>query len=227
MKDAYQQSRGYDIAFIDWRMPGMSGIEITKAIRATFDDDTVIVVASAYDLGEITQEAKMAGANVVVPKPMFQSTVFDLLMNITGGKYHDDSDGPAYHFKGKRVLLAEDNALNAEVAGELLGIVGFEVDRAKDGKAACDKFALAPVGTYDAILMDIQMPVMNGHEAARRIRQSDHPQAKTIPIIAVTANAFTDDVKASLAAGMNDHITKPIDTERLYQALDKLVGQTR
>ena len=227
MKKAYEESRGYDIAFIDWRMPGMSGIEITKAIRATFDDDTVIVVASAYDLGEITQEAKMAGANVVVPKPMFQSTVFDLLMNITGGQYSEKSDKPQYNFKGKRVLLAEDNALNAEVEGEILGMVGFAVDRAKDGKMACDKFELSPEGTYDAILMDIQMPVMNGHEAARHIRASSHPQGKTIPIIAVTANAFTEDVKASLAAGMNDHIAKPIDTERLYETLNELVGQSK
>ena len=227
MKAAYEKSQGYDICFVDWRMPGMSGIEITKAIRTTFDDDTIIVVASAYDLGEITQEAKMAGANVVVPKPMFQSTVFDLLMNISGGKYQEDKQASAFCFKGKRILLAEDNALNADVAGEILGLVGFAVDRAKDGKAACDKFELSPAGTYDAIIMDIQMPIMDGHEAARKIRASSHPQAKTIPIIAVTANAFTEDVKVSLACGMNDHIAKPIDTERLYRALDKFVGQTR
>ncbi|MDD3336838.1 MAG: response regulator, partial [Eubacteriales bacterium] len=227
MKHAYESSRGYDICFVDWRMPGMSGIDITKAIRAIFDDDTVIVVASAYDLAAIGQEAKMAGANVVVPKPMFQSTVFDLLMNITGGKYHREDNGQQYNFSGKRVLMAEDNTLNAEVTTELLEFVGFAVDRVNDGQAACEKFEHSPTGAYAAILMDIQMPVMDGREATRRIRASSHPQAQSVPIIAVTANAFTSDVKASKDAGMNDHIAKPIDTQRLYAVLDRLVGQAK
>lgn len=226
MQEAFDRSEGYDICFIDWRMPEMSGIEIAQAIRTTFDDDTVIVVASAYDIGEIEQQAKMAGANIVVPKPMFQSTVFDLLMNVTGGKYHDHEDGAeVYDFSGKRVLIAEDNSLNAEVAIELLSVTGIVCDRVVDGKAACEKFENSPEGTYDAILMDIQMPFMTGHEAARHIRASAHPQAKSVPIIAVTANAFTQDVKASLAAGMNDHIAKPIDTNRLYESLERLMGQ--
>ncbi|MDD3217705.1 MAG: response regulator [Lachnospiraceae bacterium] len=229
MQKAFDQSHGYDICFIDWRMPGMSGIDITRAIRTTFDDDTVIVVASAYDMEEITKEAKMAGANVVVPKPMFQSTVFDLLMNITGGSYHSDENGDAkdYHFDGKRVLVAEDNTLNAQVIMELLGMVGFKSERANDGKEVYDMFEKSPVGAYDAILMDIQMPIMNGHEASKKIRACRHPQAKSIPIIAVTANAFTEDVKASRAAGMNEHLAKPIDTDRLYKVMDELVGQTK
>lgn len=226
MQEAFDKSQGYDICFVDWRMPRMSGIDITRAIRATFDDDTVIVVASAYDIDEIVHEAKMAGANIVVPKPMFQSTVFDLLMNITGGSYNEGENHHSYNFNGKKILLAEDNTLNAEVSMELLKLVGFTTKRAVDGKDVCEIFEHSPVGTYDGILMDIQMPLMNGHEAARYIRACSHPQAKSIPIIAVTANAFTDDVKASLDAGMNDHIAKPIDTDRLYQALDKFIGQT-
>lgn len=226
MREAFKESRGYDICFIDWRMPGMSGIEITKTLRSIFDDDLIIVVASAYDLAEITQKAKMAGADVVVPKPMFQSTVFDLLMDITGGGHGKRMEGSAYDFTGKRVLVAEDNSLNADIAITLLSDVGFETELAINGKEVCEKFENSAVHTYDAILMDIQMPLLNGHDAARRIRGSQHPQAKSIPIIAVTANAFIEDVKASFAAGMNDHISKPIDTERLYQVLDKLVGQT-
>lgn len=227
MRKAYDASQGYDICFIDWRMPGMSGVEMARAIRASFDDDTIIVVASAYDLAEITKEAKMAGANVVVPKPMFQSTVFDLLMNITGGKYHEqESIAEKYHFGGKKMLVVEDNTLNAEVVMELLGMVGFKADRAVDGKQACEMFEKSPANTYAGILMDIQMPVMDGHEASRHIRKSGHPQAKSIPIMAVTANAFTADIRASIDAGMNDHIAKPIDAERMYKVLDQLVGQT-
>jgi CheY-like chemotaxis protein len=228
MKEAFNKSEGYDICFVDWRMPGMTGIEITKAIRSTFADDTVIVVASAYDTGEISQEAKMAGANLVVPKPMFQSTVFDLLMNITGGTYHDkETDTPAYDFSGKKILFAEDNTFNAEVLMEILKSVGFQAVRVVDGRDVCEKFELSPPGTYDAILMDIQMPYLTGHEASRHIRASKHQQAVSIPIIAVTANAFTEDVKTSLAAGMNAHVAKPIDTEQLYEVLDRFVGQTK
>ncbi|NCB94247.1 MAG: hybrid sensor histidine kinase/response regulator [Clostridia bacterium] len=227
MRKAFEESKGYDICFVDWRMPGMSGIDITRAIRAQFDDDTVIVVASAYDMEEITEEATMAGANMVVPKPMFQSTVFDLLMNITGGQYQQkEQNVQSYCFDGKKALIVEDNTLNAEVLRELIGMVGFTSERAVDGKEACEKFESSPVGTYDVILMDIQMPIMNGHEAARYIRACAQPQAKSVPMIAVTANAFTEDVKASLESGMNDHLAKPIDSERLYKKLARHVGQT-
>lgn len=229
MKRAYSQSEGYDICFVDWRMPGMSGIDITKAIRSTFDDDTIIVVASAYDVDEISNDAKMAGANVVVPKPMFQTTVFDLLMNITGGAYTESENSLAeqYNFAGKRILIVEDNTFNSQVAEELLHMVGFQTERAINGKIACDKFDISVDGTYNAILMDIMMPVMNGIDAAVHIRNSIHPQAKTIPIIALTANAFTDDVIETRKAGMNEHLAKPIDTERLYEILDQYVGQTK
>ncbi len=228
MKNAFQESKGYDICFVDWRMPGMSGIDITKAIRATFDDDTIIVVASAYNVEEITRDAKMSGADVVVPKPMFQSTVFDLLMNITSGAYVEGEEYPAdkFNFAGKRILIVEDNTLNAQVAEELLQMVGFQTERAVNGKIALDKFQISVEGTYDAILMDVQMPIMTGVEAAREIRKSIHPQAKTIPIIAVTANAFTDDVIETRSAGMNEHLSKPINAEVLYEVLEKYIGQT-
>lgn len=229
MKTAYNKSEGYDICFVDWRMPGMNGIDITKAIRTTFDDDTIIVVASAYDVEEITDDAKMAGANVVVPKPMFQTTVVDLLMNITGGAYTESENSLVnkYNFAGKRILIVEDNTFNSQVAEELLQRVGFQTERAVNGKIACEKFDVSVDGTYNAILMDIMMPVMNGIDAAVHIRNSMHPQANTIPIIALTANAFTDDVIETRKAGMNEHLAKPIDTERLYEILDQYVGQTK
>ncbi len=228
MQTAFNENEGYDICFVDWRLPEMSGIDITRKIRSIFDDDTVIVVASAYDTEEIEKDAKMAGANVVVPKPMFQSTVFDLLMDITGGAYSENNDDvyDDYVFNGKHLLIAEDNALNAQMESEILHLVGFQTERAANGKIACEKFEASAEGTYDAILMDVQMPIMNGLDAARYIRSCSHPQAKTIPIIAVTANAFTDDVKETRAAGMNEHVVKPIDTDRFYQVLDKCVGQS-
>jgi two-component system sensor histidine kinase/response regulator len=228
MKEAFNQSRGYDVCFINWNMPGMSGIEITRQIRAIFEDDTIIVVASAYDITEIKQEARMAGANLVIPKSMLQSTIFDLIMKVTGVRYYDrENQNPGCDFTGKKVLVAEDNALNAEAAMRLLQRAGFQTERAVNGSEVCMLFERSPMGTYDAILMDNQMPFLSGIEAARHIRRSGHPQAKSIPIIAVTANAFTEDVRASLHAGMNDHIAKPIDAGRLYQVLDKLVGQSK
>ena len=228
MERAFAAGSGYDICFVDWRMPVMGGMEITRAIRSRFDDDTVVVVVSAYDTAEIENEARTAGATAVVPKPMFQSTVFDLLMDITGAHCDDNPDiGDGYHLTGRRVLLAEDNNINAEVAGELLKMAGILVERAENGAAAVAKLTASPEGCFDAILMDVQMPLMDGHEAARQIRASAHPQAKTIPIIAVTANAFTSDVKASLAAGMNAHIAKPIDPKQLYDTLQRLIRPAR
>lgn len=127
-------------------------------------------------------------------------------------------------FGGKRALIVEDNTLNAEVLKELMMMVGFETERAVDGKEAVDIFQSAPEGRFDVIMMDIQMPIMNGYEATKAIRSSAHPQAASIPIIAVTANAFTEDVKASFEAGMDDHLAKPIDTERLYKKLINMLG---
>ena len=228
MRQAYHEGEGYDICFVDWRMPGMSGVEITKAIRDIFADDTVIVMASAYDLSEVEEVAKQAGANVVVPKPMFQSTVFDLLMNLTGKNMPKEKESVSkYNFQGKTALIAEDNTLNAEILNELLHMVGLQSERAANGKEVCDMFENSVEGTYDVILMDIQMPYMTGLEATEHIRASKHPQAKSIPILAVTANAFLNDVKKAMASGMQTLIAKPVDTDQLYAQLDKYIGQAK
>lgn len=222
LESAYNGGRGYDVCFIDWKMPGMNGIDLTRAIRSRFDKDTVIIIVSAYDLSEVEDEAKNAGANIFVTKPLFQSTVFDALMTLSGGKYKTESgEAHNYDFKNKRVLLAEDNSLNREIAVELLKMTALEVDTALDGKEAFEKFTDSADGTYQAILMDIQMPVMGGYEATEKIRKSSHPQAKSIPIIAMTANAFTKDISKAFNSGMNAHIAKPIDTQLLYNTLQK------
>jgi signal transduction histidine kinase/CheY-like chemotaxis protein len=217
---AHENGTGYDICFIDWRMSGIDGIIVTKKIRELFDNDTLVIVVSAYDLSEVEDDAKAAGADMFLPKPLFQSTVFNLFMQLSGGKYtKNTSDANDYDFTGHHALLAEDNALNAEIAVELLEMVHMQVDHAEDGKKAVEMFTAAPAGTYDVVLMDLQMPVLDGLEATRQIRASAHPQAKTIPIYAMTANAFNEDVAAALSAGMNGHIAKPIDTKMLYDTL--------
>ncbi len=180
------------------------------------------MIVSAYDLSEVEDEARAAGANIFVTKPLFQSTVFNVLMLLSGGKYKKiTTQETTYDFSGNKVLLAEDNALNREIACELLKMVNMQVDCAVNGEEAVKLFNASPVGTYAAILMDIQMPIMNGYEATKAIRGGSHFQAASIPIFAMTANAFTQDVSASIACGMDGHITKPIDTEVLYHTLEE------
>lgn len=224
MKQAYQNGRGYDICFIDWKMPITNGLEVTRQIRSQFDKDAVIIIASAYDLSEIEAEAKAAGANIVVAKPLFQSTVYDLLTNMTGKRKLDyDEKSGTYDFGGRCVILAEDNELNAEIATELLSMVNMKAVRAHNGKEAVELFENSAAGTFAAILMDIQMPVMNGYAAAEAIRKSKHPQAEDIQIYAMTANAFSEDVAKAYSAGMNGHIAKPIETNVLYRSLQQVV----
>ncbi|SHK53538.1 Signal transduction histidine kinase [Hathewaya proteolytica DSM 3090] len=224
LKHRYEKNEKYNICFIDWKMPGIGGVEVTRSIREFIDKNTLIIIVSAYDLGEIEEEAREAGADMLIQKPLFQSTVFDLLVSLnSGGEKKLIVKDREYNFAGRRVLLAEDNELNTEIAVEILRMVNMEVHCAKNGKEAVEKFKQSAVGTYDAVLMDIQMPVMDGYEATRNIRKLDHGQAKSIPILAMTANAFTEDVSAALSAGMNGHIAKPIDTKVLYKTLEDVI----
>lgn len=166
--------------------------------------------------------------NKIVSKPLFQSTLFDMLVN-TYGKYEpthtQEEEKRKVDFHGMRVLLAEDNDMNMEIARDILTKAGMQVTPALNGQEALDAFMASEPGSFDAILMDVQMPVMDGYEATRAIRKSDHPQAASIPIVAMTANAFTSDVTAALAAGMNDHIAKPISYQLLFEALTRLTGE--
>ena len=199
---------------------------------ATTTEQTVKMLSTAdkagkhYDISEIGENMETSGADIFLQKPLFQSTVFNMLISLTDknyikGTFHKES----YDFHGKKVLLAEDNALNTEIAIELLNSVNLNVDHAENGQIAVDKFLTAPIGTYDIILMDIQMPVMNGYQATKTIRSSSHPNAKSIPIFAMTADAFTENVAEALSAGMNGHIAKPIDTHILYRTLCNCLRQ--
>lgn len=218
---ARNEGKPYSMCLLDWKMKEMDGLKVAEKIRKLQSDDTVVIVLSAYDTNEIWDEAKKAGVNACVAKPLFQSTLFNLLMTVTNGKLvKDTQDKKEYDFTGKKVLLVDDTELNRDIAAELLSMVGFEVDQAVDGLEAVKKFQNAPE-LYDIILMDVQMPNMNGYEATKAIRNLSVPRAKDINIIAMTANAFVEDIAKSLEAGMNDHISKPIDTELMYQVLDR------
>ncbi|MDD2956335.1 MAG: response regulator [Oscillospiraceae bacterium] len=222
LEKAAGKGHPYDVCLIDWKMPDMDGVEVTRRIRQQEEQRTLIIIVSAYDLNEVQGEASAAGADHFVAKPLFQSTVFNVLMTLTHGELKTGTASPGqYDFTGHRVLLAEDQELNAEIAMELLGLVNMEADHAENGKRAVEMFSAAQPGFYDAILMDVQMPEMNGYEATAAIRALDRPDAKEIPIYAMTANAFTEDVAAALSAGMNGHIAKPIDTKVLYETLRK------
>ncbi len=214
---------------LDWKMPGMDGIAVTKEIRRQVGEEVPIIIISAYDWSEIEVSARAAGANAFLSKPLFKSKVVYLFKEILENKKHLQDLSVLKgiqkdNFSGKRALLVEDNELNAEIAGEILGMAGLEIEYAKDGKEALDKMAEAEPGYYDIVFMDIQMPIMDGYEATRAIRSlpGDYPQK--VPIIAMTANAFMGDVQACKAAGMDEHIAKPLDFDHLFKVLNQWLG---
>lgn len=214
---------------LDWKMPGMDGIAVTREIRRQVGEDVPIIIISAYDWSEIEVSARAAGANAFLSKPLFKSKMVYLFKEILGNEKHLQSE-PALktiqkdNFSGKRALLVEDNELNAEIAGEILGMAGLEITYAKDGKEALDKMAGAEADDYDIVFMDIQMPIMDGYEATRAIRSLPGDYPRRVPIIAMTANAFMGDVQACKAAGMDEHIAKPLDLGHLFKVLNRWLG---
>lgn len=222
MIEKAQKERPYDVCLFDWAIGDISGADMIGAIHRISGEKPILIIVSSYDINEVEKEARAAGADYFVSKPLFQSTVFNVLMELTNGMIFEKSTSEKkYDFSGHRVLLAEDRELNAEIAVELLSMVKMSADCAKDGLEALEMFKKAPEGTYDLILMDIQMPIMDGYKATQAIRELERSDAKTIPIYAMTANAFTEDISLALSSGMNDHIAKPIDTDILYEKLYK------
>jgi len=213
----------YDFILIDWKMPDMDGIETTQRIRRIVGPDVTIIIISAYDWQSIEADARAAGANMMVSKPLLRSTLVSAFERALGNEKDAEGQKREYDFSGRRVLLAEDNDLNAEIARTLLEAKHFTVDRAANGLKAMEKFVQSPIGTYDAILMDVRMPMMDGLQATANIRHWGRPDAGTIPIVAMTANAFDEDVEKSRAAGMNAHLSKPIDPEFMYSTLWHLI----
>lgn len=221
VRELWGGGKYYDMILIDWKMPEMDGIETARQIRAIVGTEVTIIIMTAYDWISIEHEAKLAGVNLLISKPMFKSSLVSAFSRALGEKEEraQQPDGADYDFTGRRVLLAEDNALNTEVAVMLLESKGFAVETAENGLRAMELFSKSPKGYYDAILMDIRMPLMDGLTAAGTIRHLSNADAAAIPIIAMTANAFDDDIEKSKAAGMDAHLAKPIDPDRLYQTL--------
>ena len=225
-RQSIEMSDVYHAYIIDWRLPDMNGIEVTRQIRS-LHDDTPIIILTAYDWSDIEVEAKAAGVTAFCSKPMFMSDLRETLMNALGQKQTDaaqellpekDAD-----FKDRHILLVEDNELNREIAQEILREYGFRVDTAENGAVAVEKVSTAAPGSYDLVLMDVQMPIMDGYTATRQIRALDDPALAGIPIIAMTANAFDEDRRNALESGMNGFLSKPIVIGDLVQELHKIL----
>ena len=225
-RQALEMSDVYHAYIIDWRLPDMNGIEVTRQIRS-LHDDTPIIILTAYDWSDIEVEAKAAGVTAFCAKPMFMSDLRETLMNALGQKPMDAAQGllPEKNadFKGKHILLVEDNELNREIAQEILREYGFLVDSAENGAVAVEKVSTAAPGSYDLVLMDVQMPIMDGYTATRKIRALDDPARAKLPILAMTANAFDEDRRNALESGMNGFLSKPIVIGDLVQELHKIL----
>ena len=227
-RQAIEVSDAFHAYIIDWRLPDMNGIEVTRQIRRKVGEQTPIIILTAYDWSEIEGEARDAGVTAFCAKPMFLSDLRESLLvslNQTNesGKNHMSEADYQEKFKNKRILLVEDNEMNREIAVELLEEYGFSMETAENGAQAVEMVAASKAGYYDLILMDIQMPVMDGYEATRRIRALKDPHLADIVILAMTANAFEEDKQEAIENGMNGFLTKPIDIKQLLEELDSII----
>ncbi|MBQ3683009.1 MAG: response regulator [Succinimonas sp.] len=222
VKLRHARNNDYDLLIIDWKMPGMDGVETTRQIRAIMGRGTPIIILTSYNLDEVADEAKRAGVDTFVAKPLFAGSVLDQFREAFRKKNAALLARRA-DLKGRRVLLAEDVEVNTEIMVMVLSLREIEADTAENGKIAVEKFKSHPAGYYDAILMDMRMPEMDGLEATRVIRSLDRADAKEIPIIALTANAFDEDVQRSMQAGLNAHLSKPVEADALFDTLEKLI----
>ncbi len=216
----------YSLVLLDWKMPGMDGLEVAKAIRNQYDKETTVIILTSFNWDEILDEAMHIGVDGFLAKPLFASNVLDEFERIA--RKNNMSlymEKKRAELKGRRILMAEDVFINAEIMKQIIQAREAEIDHAENGRIVLEMFEKSPVGRYDAILMDIRMPEMDGLEATAAIRALDRPDAKMIPIIAMTANAFDEDVQRSLQVGMNAHLSKPVEPERLYQTLEELIWE--
>ncbi len=213
---AYGDGDSYFAYIIDWIMPDMNGVELVRQIRKIIGDEVPIIILTAYYWGDIEEEAREAGVTAFCTKPLFTSDLTNIFLQ------HEIVSETNETFHGERILLVEDNDLNREIAKFMLEEIGFEVEIACDGQDAVRAMNHAQDGEYNYVLMDVQMPIMDGIEASKTIRRSDREYLQTVPIIALTANAFTEDVEKCLAAGMNAHLAKPFKIEDIIDILRTL-----
>ena len=204
-------------------MPELDGVETTRQIRDIVGHDTPIIILTSYNWDDIMEDAKAAGVDTFVAKPLFAGTVMEQFQEAFKKK-NKALLKPKIDLKGRHVLLAEDVAVNAEIMVMVLSMREIIADVAENGLIAVEAFSSHPEGYYDAILMDMRMPEMDGLEATRKIRAMNRSDSKTIPIIALTANAFDEDVQLSMQAGLNAHLSKPVDSDTLFDTLESLLG---
>ena len=223
---AHTKHEPYNLVLLDWKMPEMDGLEVAAEIRKRYDRETTVIILTAFNWDEIMDEALHAGVDSFLAKPLFASNVIDEFERIARKNNMSlYKEKRRAELKGRRLLLAEDIFINAEIMKELIVMREAELDHAENGRIVVEMFRNSEVGHYDAILMDVRMPEMDGLEATAAIRALDRPDAKTIPIIALTANAFDEDVQRSLQVGMNAHLSKPVEPEHLYQTLEELIWE--
>ena len=230
------QGEPYQLILPDWKMPDMDGIALTRELRSIDSGEAIVILLTGYDWEEEREEAAQAGVDSILSKPLFADTLTHCVQEILSCREQnaetdltDEPDNPVSTtgLEGCLVLVVEDMELNAEILMDLLEMEDIRSEHAENGQIAVDMFSEHPAGYYDAILMDIRMPVMDGLKATRTIRALDRPDAKSIPIIAMTANAFDEDVKQSLQAGMNAHLSKPVELEHLYEMLSRLIQKKK
>jgi CheY-like chemotaxis protein len=212
----------YNLILVDWRMPDMDGVETTRQIRAAVGNETPVIILTSYNWDDIEDEAKAAGVDTFVAKPLFAGKVLDEFREAFKKK-NAKLERETADLRYRRVLLAEDVSVNAEIMIMVLSMREMQVDHAENGRIAVELFEKHEEGYYDAILMDMRMPEMDGLEATRRIRAMNRSDAKNIPIIALTANAFDEDVQQSMQAGLNAHLSKPVEPEILFETLEALL----
>ncbi len=228
-KQASMRKDGYLVYIIDWLLPDMNGIEVTRRVRQVMGDNVPVIVLTAYDWSEIEEEAKEAGVTAFCSKPLFVSELRKCLRTVIGAEeqVEEEKEGREVQFMAGRILLAEDNELNQEIAVEILGGAGFTTEVAENGKVALEMLQRSDPGYYQLVLMDVQMPVMSGYEAVREIRQLENQRLAGIPVIAMTANAFEEDKQEALRNGMDGHIAKPINIELLFTTLNKVLSREK
>ena len=232
LREAHDRSQPFDLLLTDFRMPEMNGLELARALHAFDGGETAVIILTGYNWDTIEDEAREGGVDGILAKPLFSDSllreIHSVLMKRSGvepAAPEEDTEAPEGILAGRRVLMAEDVEQNAEILMDLLELEDISAEHAQNGEIAVQMFSEHPEGYYDAILMDVRMPVMDGLSATAAIRALERPDARTIPIIAMTANVFDEDVERSLKAGMNAHLSKPIEPEKLYETMAKLIAE--
>ena len=230
VRAAHRQGNPYPLLLTDYKMPGMNGVELVRAVHRFDGGETTIMMLTGYNSDAIEEEARGEKIDSILAKPLFSDNLLRAIHTALEKKNGESlsvpgaEEKPAVHtLAGRRILIAEDVEQNAEILADLLELEEMEAEHAENGQKAVQMFSDSEPGYYDAILMDVRMPIMDGLTATRNIRALERPDAKTIPIIAMTANVFDEDVEHSLQAGMNAHLSKPIEPERLYETMARLI----